>query len=56
MSERHLDACVVRCFDLVTDLRTTGCLALSWLLDQGVVAGCEGDIPATLTMVWARQA
>jgi L-fucose isomerase-like protein len=50
---RHrLDACAVRCFDLVTDERTTGCLALSWLLDHGVVAGCEGDLPATLTMMW----
>jgi L-fucose isomerase-like protein len=50
---RHrLDACAVRCFDLVTDERTTGCLALSWLLDHGVVAGCEGDVPATVTMMW----
>ena len=50
---RHrLDACAVRCFDLVTDRRTTGCLGLSWLLDEGVTAGCEGDVPATLTMLW----
>ena len=50
---RHrLDACAVRCFDLVTDEHTTGCLALSWLLDHGVVAGCEGDLPATITMMW----
>jgi L-fucose isomerase-like protein len=52
---RHrLDACAVRCFDLVTEARTTGCLALSWLLDHGVVAGCEGDVPATLTMMWVE--
>jgi L-fucose isomerase-like protein len=49
-----LDACTLRCFDLVTDLGTTGCLALSMLQDQGVVAGCEGDVPATLTMLWAH--
>jgi L-fucose isomerase-like protein len=49
---RHrLDACAVRCFDLVIDNRTTGCVGLSWLLDEGVVAGCEGDVPATLTML-----
>ncbi len=49
---RHrLDACAVRCFDLVIDHGTTGCLALSRLLDEGVVAGCEGDVPATLTML-----
>jgi L-fucose isomerase-like protein len=52
---RHrLGACSVRCFDLVTDLSTTGCLALSALLDEGVVAGCEGDLPATLTMLWMQ--
>ena len=52
---RHrLDACTVRCFDLVTDERTTGCLALSLLLDEGVVAGCEGDVPAALTMLWLQ--
>jgi L-fucose isomerase-like protein len=50
----HLDACTVRCFDLVTEARTTGCLALSWLQDEGVVAGCEGDVPATLTLLWMR--
>ena len=52
---RHtLDACTVRCFDLVTDARTTGCLALSWLQDDGVVAGCEGDVPSTLTLLWMQ--
>ncbi len=50
---RHrLDACTVRCFDLVTQLRTTGCYALSQLNDEGFIAGCEGDVPATLTMMW----
>ena len=52
--EHRLDACSVRCFDLVTGQRTTGCLALSRLLDEGVVAGCEGDLPATLTMLWLQ--
>jgi L-fucose isomerase-like protein len=50
---RHgLHACTVRCFDLVTRLRTTGCYALSQLNDEGFIAGCEGDVPATLTMMW----
>jgi L-fucose isomerase-like protein len=52
--DERLDGCTVRCFDLVTGKRTTGCLALSWLLDQGIVAGCEGDLPATLTMAWLQ--
>jgi L-fucose isomerase-like protein len=50
----RLDACTVRCFDLVEGERTTGCLALSLLLDEGMVAGCEGDLPATLTMLWLQ--
>jgi L-fucose isomerase-like protein len=52
VARHRLDACAVRCFDLVASERTTGCLALSWLLDHGVVAGCEGDLPATITMMW----
>jgi L-fucose isomerase-like protein len=51
VARHRLDACAVRCFDLVVDQRTTGCLALSSLLDEGIVAGCEGDVPATLTML-----
>ncbi len=54
VQEHHLDACTVRCFDLVKDLQTTGCLALSALLDEGIVAGCEGDLPAALTMSWMQ--
>lgn len=52
--DQHLDACTLRCFDLVKDLQTTGCLALSALLDDGIVAGCEGDLPAALTMLWMQ--
>ncbi len=50
----RLDACAVRCFDLVTRAGTTGCLALSRLQDEGIVAGCEGDVPAALTLLWLR--
>ncbi len=52
--DHRLDACTVRCFDLVIGLQTTGCLALSALLDDGVVAGCEGDLPAAMTMLWMQ--
>lgn len=52
--EQSLAACTVRCFDLVKELQTTGCMALSSLLDEGIVAGCEGDLPAALTMVWMQ--
>lgn len=52
--QHHLDAVTVRCFDLVTDAYTSGCLALSALNDSGTVAGCEGDVAATLALLWLR--
>ena len=48
------DAVTVRCFDLVTDAHTSGCLALSSLNDHGIVAGCEGDVAATVALLWLR--
>lgn len=49
-----LDAVTVRCFDLLGDPGTSGCLALASLNDDGVVAGCEGDVPSALAMLWVR--
>ncbi len=46
-----LDAVTLRCFDLVLDLGTTGCFALSRLNDEGIIAGCEGDMVSTLGML-----
>ena len=40
----------IRCFDLL-DTGCTACLAVSSLIDDGVPAGCEGDVPALLTMM-----
>jgi L-fucose isomerase-like protein len=48
------NALSVRCFDLVIDLKTTGCFALSKLNDDGITAGCEGDIVSTIGMIWAN--
>ncbi len=48
-----LDALTVRCFDLVLNLKTTGCFALAQLNDEGVIAGCEGDLVSTVGMLWA---
>ena len=52
VDEHGLDAVTVRCFDLIPSLATTGCLALSRLNDDGVLAGCEGDLVALIAMVW----
>jgi len=49
-----LDAVTVRCFDLLVDPGTSGCLALASLNDDGIVAGCEGDVPSVLAMLWVR--
>jgi L-fucose isomerase-like protein len=46
-----LTALTVRCFDLLESLNNTGCLALAKLNDEGIPAGCEGDIPALVTMI-----
>lgn len=51
IADYELTALTLRCFDLVTELDTTGCLALSLLNDEGVVSGCEGDVPAAFTML-----
>lgn len=45
-----LSGLTVRCFDLLDTLGNTGCLALALLNSEGVPAGCEGDVPALLSM------
>ena len=47
-----LSGVTLRCFDLVLQDRTTGCLALSRLADEGITAGCEGDIPSVVLLRW----
>ncbi|ABM81221.1 universally conserved protein [Hyperthermus butylicus DSM 5456] len=50
--EKHrLDAVTVECFRLIKERGTTACLALSLLNSEGVVAGCEADVPSTVTML-----
>jgi len=46
----NLDGFTLRCFDLLESLNTTGCLALSLLNDEGILAGCEGDFPSLVSM------
>jgi len=50
--ERHqLQGFTLRCFDLLTAVRNTGCMALARFNSEGIVAGCEGDVPAMLSMI-----
>ena len=55
VSEYSLDGLTLRCFDLLTALGNTGCMALAILNSEGLVATCEGDIPAMLTMALVRE-
>jgi L-fucose isomerase-like protein len=52
--DHGLDAITVRCFDLVSRRRTTGCFGLAQLTDEGVIAGCEGDLVSTVGLLLAR--
>ena len=51
VNKYKFDGITVRCFDLLEIYKNTGCLGLSLLNDEGIAAGCEGDIPALISMV-----
>ena len=52
---RHaLNALTLKCFGILGSCRTTACLALALLNDEGIIAGCEGDIPALWTMLYVK--
>lgn len=46
----ELSGLTLRCFDLLTAVENTGCLALAMLNAEGYPAGCEGDVPTLITM------
>ena len=50
-----LQGVTLRCFDLLTTVKNTGCIALSKLNDEGIPAACEGDIPTLLTMMVCKR-
>ena len=55
--ERYrLDAFTLNCFDLIPTTRTTGCVALALLNQEGIPAGCEGDQQTLLTMLAVQAA
>ena len=51
VNKYKLDGITVRCFDLLEIYKNTGCLGLALLNDEGIMGGCEGDIPALISMV-----
>lgn len=47
----NLNGFTIRCFDLLSVLHNTSCYALARLNAEGIVAGCEGDVPTLLSML-----
>ena len=56
VERNRLDAFTLNCFDLIPTTRTTGCVALALLNQQGIPAGCEGDEQTLLTMLAVQAA
>ncbi len=54
VADERLNGLTIRCFDLLTSVHNTGCLALAKLNSEGIVAGCEGDVPTMITMTIAQ--
>ena len=54
VDEDRLSALTLSCFRLIEQTGTTGCLALSLLNDEGIIAGCEGDLQSVFTMLAAK--
>ena len=46
-----LSGITLRCFDLLTSVKTTGCLGLAYLNYDHITATCEGDISAMISML-----
>ena len=51
--EQNITALTLKCFDLLDPFKNTGCLPLARLNDEGIIAGCEGDMPSLFTMFLA---
>lgn len=54
IQDNEINSLSIKCFDIIGTCKTTACLALSLLNDNGLVSGCEGDIPTLWSMIIAR--
>ena len=48
--KHNLGGFTLRCFDLLNLKHETSCLAFALLNEEGIIAGCEGDVPALISM------
>ena len=56
IEQEHLNAITVECFPLVKQHGITACLPLALLNNNGIPAGCEGDITSITGMMLAKEA
>ena len=56
IAAKELTAITLKCFDLLSKYKTTGCLGLALLNDEGIPAACEGDVPALIPMMVVKEA
>lgn len=54
-TENQLDAVTFSCFNIATELKTSGCLALSLLNETGIPAGNEGDLQSITTLLMTKE-
>ena len=55
IAKNQLDGITLRCFDVFRTMKNTACVAVSKLIDDGIPAGCEGDVPVLLTMMVCKK-
>ena len=51
VEKETLDALTIKCFEIIPAINNTACLMVSKLINEGIIAGCEGDINATVSMI-----
>ncbi len=44
-----LDGFTIRCFDIIKAVKSSTCLSLALFNKEGIIASCEGDIPAMIS-------
>lgn len=54
IAKYNLSGFTLRCFDLLEEYKNTACLAFALLNEEGIIAACEGDVPALLTMMLVK--
>ncbi len=49
VNKYHLDGFTIRCFDIIKEIKSSACLALSLFNKDNIIASCEGDIPSMIS-------